>query len=71
MENMSMIYDALLEFHAEGILQHALEHYRLNGLREEIDEALDVGDRDLFVKLVREYKNLKMIVEEREVDEIQ
>jgi uncharacterized protein YpiB (UPF0302 family) len=63
MDNMSMIYEALLEVHAEQILNESLRKFREQQLYQEIDDALQNGDQELFFTLTRELKQLKDISE--------
>lgn len=53
---MSMIYGALLEHHAEMVLDQALCKYKRKRLLEAIDRALQAGDRKRFLVLTSRLK---------------
>jgi uncharacterized protein YpiB (UPF0302 family) len=58
MEKMSMIYEALLELHAERVLDEALRRFQIKRLNQEIDFALQQGDQEMFLSLTNELNNL-------------
>ena len=58
-----MIYEALLEVHAEQILNESLRKFREQQLYQEIDNALQNGDQELFFTLTQELKKLKALSE--------
>jgi uncharacterized protein YpiB (UPF0302 family) len=59
MDKMSMIYEALLELHAEKVLDEAIRRFQEQRLYQEIDDALRTGDQDSFLTLTNELKSLK------------
>lgn len=59
MKKMSIIYEALLELHAEMIWNQSIRNYREKQLQEEIDRALLARDQEKFYKLTEELKQLK------------
>ncbi len=59
MKKMSIIYEALLELHAEMIWDQSIRNYREKQLQEEIDRALLARDQEKFYKLTEELKQLK------------
>lgn len=59
MKKMSIIYEALLELHAEMIWDQSIRNYREKQLQEEIDRALLARDQEKFYKLAEELKQLK------------
>lgn len=60
MDKMSMIYEALLELHAEMVLDEAIRHFQVRKLYEEIDDALSRRDETSFRMLTERLKLLKM-----------
>lgn len=59
MAKMSMIYDALLDLHAEMILDQALAEFKKKQIYEAIDQALVRGDEAGFLKWTQELKALR------------
>lgn len=59
MENMSIIYEALLEYHAETIAAAATRSFAEKALYKAIDQALQNGDRTAFITLTNELKRLR------------
>lgn len=59
MEKMSMIYEALLSYHAELVLDEAIRRFKENRLYEQIDLALQNGDERRFLELTEELKKLQ------------
>ncbi|MFC7392797.1 IDEAL domain-containing protein [Scopulibacillus cellulosilyticus] len=49
---------SLAELYAQMILDECLINRRIDQLRKLIDQSLDQGDKELFIKLSKEYKNL-------------
>ncbi|MFC5986099.1 IDEAL domain-containing protein [Marinicrinis lubricantis] len=60
---MSIIYDALLSLHAEMFLDRAVAQFRLEKIKEEIDEALKNGDQDAFYTLTSELNSIRGQIE--------
>ncbi|MFS1512365.1 IDEAL domain-containing protein [Chengkuizengella sp. SCS-71B] len=58
MGNMSIIYEALLDLHAEVVIKESIRKFREVNLYKEIDDALQNGDEDLFIKLTNELKTI-------------
>ncbi|NDI34372.1 IDEAL domain-containing protein [Chengkuizengella sediminis] len=58
MGNMSIIYEALLDLHAEVVIKESIRKFREVNLYKEIDNALQNGDEDLFIKLTTELKTI-------------
>lgn len=50
--------DALVSLQAELILDWSIKNYRLSKIYEQIDHALDTGDRQQFEKLTSQLKEL-------------
>jgi len=61
MDKMSMIYEALLELHAEKILNEAIRKYHAERLYQEIDHALKKGDQVSFLALTNELNMLNKV----------
>jgi uncharacterized protein YpiB (UPF0302 family) len=59
-DKMSMIYEALLELHAEMVLDEAIRQFQEQKLYEEIDKALLRRDEPSFRMLTEQLKMLKM-----------
>lgn len=59
MKKMSIIYETLLELHAEMIWDRSIRNYREKQLHKEIDHALKTRDQENFYKLTEELKKLK------------
>lgn len=59
MEKMSMIYEALLELHAERVIVESLHKFQVNKLYEKIDTALLEGDQETFLVLTNELKSIQ------------
>ncbi|WP_201763600.1 IDEAL domain-containing protein [Chengkuizengella marina] len=55
---MSIIYEALLDLHAEVVIKESIRKFREVNLYKEIDDALQNGDEDLFIKLTNELKTI-------------
>lgn len=51
LDKMSMIYEALLELHAEMVWDEAIKEYELKRLYSEIDKALQQRDKPSFIRL--------------------
>lgn len=51
MDDTKETIDALVSLQAELVLDYALKTFRVDALKQEIDKALDRGDKDLFVEL--------------------
>ncbi|MDP5273820.1 IDEAL domain-containing protein [Chengkuizengella axinellae] len=58
MGNMSIIYEALLDLHADVVIKESLRKFREVNLYKEIDYALQNGDEELFIKLTNELKSI-------------
>lgn len=58
MKKMSIIYDALLELHAEMVWDHSIRNYREKQLQAEIDQALKDRDQEKFIQLTNELNQL-------------
>lgn len=56
--DLSRETDALVSLQAELILDFAIKEFRLSKLYEQIDQALDVGDKESFSRLTIELKQL-------------
>lgn len=63
MEKMSMIYEALLELHAEMVLDEAIRNFQEKKLYEEIDKALQLRDETAFRLLTDRLRSMKEIRE--------
>lgn len=59
MKKMSIIYEALIELHAEMVWDQAIRTYREQKIYEEIDSALKHKDQARFYKLTEELNTLK------------
>lgn len=59
MKDMSMIYEALLDYEAESIINCAIDTFMKRRLLDEIDVALQTGDRVRFYKLTNELTKLE------------
>lgn len=59
MEKMSMIYEALLELHADRVIDESLHKFQVDKLYEEIDDALLNGDQETFLALTNELKSIQ------------
>lgn len=51
MDDTKETIDALVSLQAELVLDYALKTFRMDALKQEIDKALDCGNKDLFVEL--------------------
>ena len=49
MDKMSMIYEALLDLHAEMVLDEAIRDFQVSRLYKEIDVALSERDEQTFL----------------------
>ena len=58
MKKMSIIYDALLELHAEMVWDQSIRNYREKQLQVEIDRALKDRDQEKFIQLTNELNQL-------------
>lgn len=58
MDKMSVIYEALLELHAEKVLDEAIRKFQVQRLYQEIDDALRTGDQESFLSLTTKLKSL-------------
>lgn len=61
MNKMSMIYEALLELHAEMVLDDAIREFEERRLYEAIDEALMRKDERSFIALTTKLKSLQTL----------
>ncbi len=56
MDNLKVVYEAMLGLSAEMVLDEALRNFALNKLNAAIDEALEAGDEVKFYELVKRRK---------------
>lgn len=61
LNKMSMIYEALLELHAEMVLDDAIREFEERRLYEAIDEALMRKDERSFIALTTKLKSLQTL----------
>lgn len=66
MDKMSMIYEALLELHAEMVWDEALKRYQITRLYNEIDQALQQRDEEAFIQLSSQLQKLSSMEQHKE-----
>lgn len=59
MKDMSTIYEALLDYEARSIINQSIHTFMKHRLQEEIDVALQQGDRAAFYMLTNELTKLE------------